>query len=189
MASNGFNCINNLTTNSFNFNGNTPLVGEIWSTWDQTSDPEGAKRECWEITDATDLGAVNPYLISEYADCYECLSNNYYLVLVTDCIGGGEYTIPLYEFGFLPIVGEKYYFEITNVGKNGGQFFSCFTIGTRKGSIVPFSKERFDENITYNRFQFINGTPSSLSYETCEPCLSGNSFTYEVTRCTLMTVL
>jgi len=184
MASNGFNCINNLTTNTFNFNGNTPLVGEIWSTWDQIADPNKAKRECWEITDATDYGATNPYLISEYTDCYECLANNYYVVRVTDCIGGSEYTIPLYEFGFLPVVDDTYYFEITNVGIDNSQFFSCFKIGTRGGSILGFSKADFDASITGDKFQFINGTPSSLSYESCPLCLANNSFTYEVTRCT-----
>jgi len=180
MASNGFNCINNLTTNTFNFNGNTPLVGEIWSTWDQIADPNKAKRECWEITNETDYGATNPYLISEYTDCYECLANNYYVVRVTDCIGRSVYTIPLYEFGFLPVVDDTYYFEITNVGKDSSQFFSCFVIS----EIFGFPKAEFDASITGDKFQFINGTPSSLSYESCPLCLADNSFTYEVTRCT-----
>jgi len=179
MASNGFNCAVNISTTNLNFNGNTPLVGQIWSSWDQILDPDTAKRSCWEITDATDFSATTPFLVQQYVDCYDCLVDNYYVIEVSDCLNRNTYIIPIYEFGFLPVLNETYYFEITNVPRIGS-FFSCFTI-SRYGGLA---KQDFDKNIETNKFQFINGTPSSTPYEGCELCLGDNSFTYEVTRCT-----
>lgn len=165
-----------------NLNGNTPSNGEIWSVWDN-ADPNKTTRRCITIQDSTATTTEQtPFLVSEYTDCYDCMSNNYYIVSVRNCIGGSGYAIPIYEFGFLPVVGETYYFEITNV--RNSQFFSCFTVD----GIKALPKSFFDESIAGNKFQFINGTPSSLSYETCDSCLSGNSITYEVARCTDDTV-
>jgi hypothetical protein len=178
MADFGIFCGDITTIQKVNLNGNTPSNGEIWSVW-TSADPNRALRRCITIQDSTATTTdPTPFLVSEYTDCYDCMSNNYYVIVVRDCIGNNQYVIPIYEFGFLPVAGETYYFEITNV--NNSQFFSCFTVTDIKLTLKP----EFDKLIADDRFQFINGTPSSLSYETCEPCLSGNSFTYEVTRCT-----
>jgi hypothetical protein len=178
MADNAINCVNNEGFN-VNFNGNTPTIGQIWSTWGSPSDPN-AQRICVEIIDLGNESS-KPYLISAYTDCYECLANNYYVVDVIDCSTGSIYNIPISEFGFIP-TGKTYYFEITNTGSRppSNQYFSCFTIE----SIYSISKFDFEQNILDDNFQLINGTPSETSYEECGPCLANNSLTYRVTRCT-----
>jgi hypothetical protein len=177
MSSNAISCISEQLV-SFNFNGNTPQVGEIWSTWGEL-DPESASRECWEITDVTDYGVLAPYLIQEYTDCYDCMSNNYGVVTVTDCIAvkpATQYTLTLESFGFLPTIGATYYLTFL-IGTE--LITTCVTVNS--DGIRQLTESDYNNDIASGKIGVVQIVPTLET--NCQDCLSGNSLSYGVQRC------
>ena len=99
---NSIRCADNRTL-SVNLNGNTPLIGEVWNV---TPALDSDAPFCVTIT----TGITEPtsaYLLdTQYIDCYDCLSNNYGVVTVTDCVDKTPFLLTLESFGSLPSVGD-----------------------------------------------------------------------------------
>lgn len=159
---------------SVNFNGNIPAIGEIWSFWDGV-DPNKVQRYCVEITDLTDDPLSNFRLQTQYTDCYDCVSQNYYVYSFQNCISGKNYTVPAYEFGSLPNIGQVYYMTLSF---RGSLITSCFTFKAYKNLTLG----DFNSSLNNNEFSLVTETPQ-LNTD-CQTCLSSNSLPYQVNRCT-----
>ena len=162
---------------SVNFNGNTPSIGEVWNT----SDINDKTPFCLTITTGVTEGSSTKLLTTQYTDCYDCLSNNYGTVAVTNCIFG-RYTLTLESFGFLPTIGATYYltFLITNPKGGSNLITTCVTVN--KDGIRQFSENDYTQFIADGKIGVIQIGPTLET--NCEDCLSDNSLSYEVQRCT-----
>jgi hypothetical protein len=172
MASNAIRCIDSAKV-SVNFNGNIPAIGEIWSFWGDV-DPNKVQRFCVEITDLTDDPLSSNRLQTQYTDCYDCVSQNYYVYAVQDCISNRIYNVPAYEFGSLPNLLEVYYMTLSF---RGSLITSCFTFKGYEN--LPLGD--FNSDLNNNKFALVTDTPQ-LNTD-CPTCLSSNSLSYEVNRC------
>lgn len=170
---NAIQCIDSIST-SVNFNGNIPAIGEIWSFWTNV-DPNKARRVCVEITDLTDDPLSSNRLQTQYTDCYDCVSQNYYVYTFQDCISNQIYTVPAYEFGSLPNLLEVYYMTLSF---QGSLITSCFTFKEYK----PILLDEFNTFLNGNKFALVTDTPQ-LNTD-CKICLTSNSLSYAVSRCT-----
>jgi hypothetical protein len=175
MASNSILCSNTGFTQSINFNSPPNLinVGDYWSAWNST-DPESAFRLCVKITTGTSDPSAFYTANTEYNDCYDCLVANYGVVTLKSCDGLSSVIIPVSEFGFIPISNGVYYF--TYEDSRGRSFTNCWVSDIRGVQLLP--KKSYD----LLKLNTITTTP--LSQATCRDCLSNNSLTYEVKRCT-----
>ena len=172
MASNAIRCIDSEEV-SVNFNGNIPAIGEIWSFWDDP-DPNKTIRTCVEITSLTGDSLSSNRLQTEYTDCYDCVSQNYYVYIFQNCINNKLYAVPAYEFGSLPNLLEVYYMTLSF---RGNLITSCFTFKDYKN--LPL--DDFNSDLNANNFALITDTPQLNTG--CQDCLSSNSFSYEVEKC------
>jgi DNA-binding beta-propeller fold protein YncE len=165
-------CIDNNRTLSVDFNGNTPLIGEVWNV---TPALDSDAPFCVTIT----TGITEPtsaYLLdTQYIDCYDCLSNNYGVVTVADCVDKTPFLLTLESFGSLPSVGDVYYMTFT-YGER--LFTSCYTIQT----IIQLTSKMYDANIIRGSLGNVIGTP--ILQIDCPDCLANNSLPYAVKRCT-----
>lgn len=173
MASNAIRCIDSVEV-SVNFNGNIPAIGEIWSFWESV-DPNKTQRYCVEINDLTDNPLSNNRLQTQYTDCYDCVSQNYYVYIFQDCVSDVLYSVPAYEFGSLPNLLEVYYMTLSI---RGSLITSCFTFKDYK----PIPLAEFNDILNNNKFALVTDTPQ-LNTD-CQTCLTSNSVSYEVSRCT-----
>ena len=159
-----------------NFNGNTPSIGEVWGT----SDINDKVLYCVTITTGVTEVTSTKLLTTQYTDCYDCMSNNYGVVRVTDCIGGGksrQYNLTLESFGFLPTIGATYYLTFL-IGSN--LITTCVTVN-REG-ISQLTESDYNNSIADGKIGVVQIVPT---LETdCKECLSGNSLSYVVQRCT-----
>lgn len=98
--------------------------------------------------------------------CYECYLNDdpNYQVFFQSCLDGEVYFIPLNLIGFLPLLGERYYLDITIEGK---PFQSCFTVV----GLEPLS----NSNTVLNSI--------SVPYVDCAECFTNNLIRYRVQDC------
>jgi hypothetical protein len=155
---------------SVNFDGNIPSIGEVWNTSDINDDHQ----YCVTITTGVTEVTSTTLLTTLYTDCYDCMSNNYGIVGVQDCIGG-EYTLTLESFGFLPTIGATYYltFLIGSI-----LITTCVTVG----GIKQLTENNYNNGVAGEKIGVVQIVPT---LETdCQDCLSGNSLSYEVQRCT-----
>ena len=158
-----------------NFNGNTPSIGEVWNT----SDINVEARLCVTITTGVTEGSSTTLLTTQYTDCYDCMSNNYGVVLVTDCISGKnpiQYALTLESFGFLPTIGATYYLTFL-LGSN--LITTCVIVD--RGGIKQISENDYTGGITDGRIGVVQIGPTLET--NCQDCLSGNSLSYEVQNC------
>jgi len=166
-------CRNNQPT-SVNFGGYVPSIGEVWNVMaldDQVP-------YCVTITTGiTDAGS-SLLLDTQYTDCYDCMSNNYGVVSVTDCIRGDEYILTLDSFGFIPIEGATYYLTFI---LRGSITTTCVTVNTRGGA-EQIDSETYNNSILYQKFGIVQTTPTLEG--SCQECLTNNSLPYIVQRCT-----
>jgi hypothetical protein len=158
---------------SVNFNGNTPSIGEVWNT----SDINDKTPFCLTITTGVTEGSSTKLLTTQYTDCYDCMSNNYGTVTVTDCINGKRYLLTLESFGFLPTIGATYYLTFL-IGSN--LITTCVTVD--KDGIRQISENEYTQFIADGKIGVIQIGPTLDT--NCQDCLSGNSLSYEVKRCT-----
>ena len=159
-----------------NFNGNAPSIGEVWST----SDINDKVLYCVTITTGVTEVTSTKLLTTQYTDCYDCMSNNYGVVRVTDCIGGGksrQYNLTLESFGFLPTIGATYYLTFL-IGSN--LITTCVTVN-REG-IRQLAESDYSSGIIRGKIGVVQIGPTLET--NCQDCLSGNSLSYEVQRCT-----
>ena len=159
-----------------NFNGNTPSIGDVWNT----SDINGDHQYCVTITTGVTNGSSTTLLTTLYTDCYDCMSNNYGVVSVTDCISGQlaiQYNLTLESFGFLPTIGATYYLTFL-IGPN--LITTCVTVN--RGGIAQLTESNYNYSIAFGRIGVVQIVPT---LETdCRDCVSGNTLSYAVQRCT-----
>ena len=158
-----------------NFNGNTPSIGEVWNT----SDINNTTPLCVTITTGVTEGSSTTLLTTQYTDCYDCMSNNYGVVSVTDCISGKnpiQYALTLESFGFLPTIGATYYLTFL-LGSN--LITTCVTVD--RGGIEQISENDYTGGITDGKIGVVQVGPTLET--NCQDCLSGNSLSYEVQNC------
>jgi hypothetical protein len=160
-----------------NFNGNTPSIGEVWNT----SDIEDKTPFCVTITTGVTDGSSTKLLTTQYTDCYDCLSNNYGTVTVTDCIGT-RYLLTLESFGFLPTIGATYYLTFLLTNPKGGSNLITTCVTVNKDGIIQISENEYTQFIADGKIGVIQIGPTLET--NCEDCLSDNSLSYEVQRCT-----
>lgn len=139
MASNSQLCLFDKEF-SINFNGNTILAGQIWSS----SGTNSSEIFCVEIIDNIDEPGSRYSATTQYSDCYECVTENNGLYLFTICgsIAGGEIAIPVSELGedfFLSglttLTSGSFYLEYENDGNisNGCVTFNTLLVLTPEG--------------------------------------------------------
>jgi hypothetical protein len=162
---------------SVNFNGNAPSIGEVWNTSNINDD----RPYCVTITTGVTEVTSTKLLTTQYTDCYDCMSNNYGIVLVTDCIGSKNYSLTLESFGFLPTIGATYYltFLISSPGKSN-LITTCVTVN--KEGIRQLTENEYNDGVAYRKIGVVQIGPTLET--NCQDCLSGNSLSYEVQRCT-----
>jgi hypothetical protein len=161
-----------------NFNGNTPSIGEVWNT----SDIEDKTPFCVTITTGVTDGSSTKLLTTQYTDCYDCLSNNYGTVTVIDCINGTRYLLTLESFGFLPTIGATYYLTFLLTNPKGGSNLITTCVTVNKDGIIQISENEYTQFIADGKIGVIQIGPTLET--NCEDCLSDNSLSYEVQRCT-----
>jgi hypothetical protein len=163
-----------------NFNGNTPSIGEVWNT----SDINNTTPLCVTITTGVTEGSSTTLLTTQYTDCYDCMSNNYGVVSVTDCISGKipiTYLLTLESFGFLPTIGATYYLTFLILTPSGPSLITtCVTVD--RGGITQINENEYTGGIAVGKIGVIQIGPTLET--NCQDCLSGNSLSYEVQRCT-----
>ena len=174
MANNAIRCYDSRPI-SVNLTGNTVTTGETWSAWSDLLDPENASRVCVEIVDTNDAESRSA-LVQQYTDCYDCLSNNYGVYEIRNCINNEVFNVPAEFFGSLPNINEVYYITIQSSESN--TITGCFTIQ----SISQQRQSEYEANLAANKFYTPITTPALEG--SCEDCLVNNSLTYEVSRCT-----
>jgi hypothetical protein len=160
---------------SVNFNGNTPSIGEVWGTSDIKN-----RLYCVTITTGVTEVTSTTLLTTLYTDCYDCMSNNYGIVLVTDCISGKipiQYTLTLESFGFLPTIGATYYLTFL-IGSN--LITTCVTVN--RDGIEQLTESDYNNGIADGKIGVVQIGPTLET--NCQDCLSSNSLSYEVQRCT-----
>jgi len=158
-----------------NFNGNTPSIGDVWNT----SDINGDHQYCVTITTGVTEGSSTTLLTTPYTNCYDCMSNNYGIVSVTDCISGKApitYLLTLESFGFLPTIGATYYLTFL-IGSN--LITTCVTVN--RGGITQLTESDYSSSITNGKIGVVQIGPTLET--NCQDCLSGNSLSYEVQNC------
>jgi len=171
MADNGIECVYG-TSRDVNFNGNTPLIGEIWVASD---DPNILQKQiCVEIT-ASDDGS-GKYLLSGYTDCYECMAANYAVYIFQDCISNKTFEVTVESFGSLANLDEVYYF---NFLRQSGYFTACAKL---VGVSYYSTQQALNNQIIKGRTSIVQGTP--VLQDTCTSCLTGNTVPHLVNRCT-----
>jgi hypothetical protein len=161
---------------SVNFNGNTPSIGEVWNTSDINDD----RPYCVTITTGVTEVTSTKLLTTLYTDCYDCMSDNYGVVLVADCISGKirtEYTLTLESFGFLPTIGATYYLTFL-IGSS--LITTCVTVS--RGGISQLTESDYNDGVAGGKIGVVQIVPTLET--NCQDCLSGNSLSYEVQRCT-----
>ena len=169
-------CQDENKTYEVNFNGNTPSIGEVWNTSD-INDPHSY---CVTITTGVTEGSSTTLLTTQYTDCYDCMSNNYGVVLVTDCIGGNRYILTLESFGFLPTIGATYYLTFLISSPRGSNLITaCVTVN--KEGIRQIIENEYTGGIAFGRIGVVQIGPTLET--NCQDCLSGNSLSYEVQNC------
>jgi hypothetical protein len=161
---------------SVNFNGNIPSIGEVWNT----SNINGERPYCVTITTGVTEVSSTTLLTTLYTDCYDCMSNNYGVVSVTDCIGGKiriQHDLTLESFGFLPTIGATYYLTFL-LGSD--LITTCVTVN--RGGIQQLTESDYNNSIADGKIGVIQIGPTLET--NCQDCLSGNSLSYKVQRCT-----
>jgi DNA-binding beta-propeller fold protein YncE len=136
---------------------------------------------CVTITNGVTEGSSTKLLTTQYTDCYDCLSNNYGTVTVTDCIGT-RYLLTLESFGFLPTIGATYYLTFLLTNPKGGSNLITTCVTVNKDGIRQISENEYTQFITDGKIGVIQIGPTLET--NCQDCLSGNSLSYEVARCT-----
>jgi hypothetical protein len=166
---------------SVNFDGNTPSIGEVWNTLNINL-LEKPIPYCVTITTGVTEVTSTKLLTTQYTDCYDCMSNNYGIVLVTDCIGDSkirsQYNLTLESFGFLPTIGATYY--LTFLIEGSSLITTCVTVN-REG-IRQLTESDYNNSIADGKIGVVQIVPTLET--NCQDCLSGNSLSYEVQRCT-----
>ena len=159
-----------------NFNGNTPSIGEVWNTSNIDNEPP----YCVTITTGVTEGSSTTLLTTQYTDCYDCMSNNYGIVSVTDCNINRTYLLTLESFGFLPTIGATYYltFLIANPKEGSNLITTCVTVNR---GIRQLIENEYTQGITVGKIGVVQVGPTLET--NCQDCLSGNSLSYVVTRC------
>ena len=162
-----------------NFNGNTPSIGEVWNT----SDINDSTPFCVTITTGVTEGSSTRLLTTQYTDCYDCMSNNYGVVSVTNCIGGNRYVLTLESFGFLPTIGATYYLTfLISSPRESNLITACVTVDEPGKGIRQLIENEYTQGIAFGKIGVIQIGPTLET--NCQDCLSGNSLSYKVQRCT-----
>ncbi len=170
---------------SVNFNGNIPSIGEVWNTLNIISLEEPVPY-CVTITTGVTEVTSTTLLTTQYTDCYDCMSNNYGVVVVTDCIGGdirgNQYFLTLESFGFLPTIDATYYLTFLISSPRGSNLITTCVTVNRRGGIQQLTENEYNSGVANGQIGVVQIVPT---LETdCQDCLSGNSLSYEVQRCT-----
>ena len=168
-------CIDN-TISSINFNGNSPLIGEIWSA---TNEPTiGGIYYCYEITTLINETGSIFSAQTPYETCDDCLRANYGVIRISDCIRGTMYFVTYDSFTGVPIIGEVFNGTISFVGGKPISLSSCFTID----DIGQYSEREYDNQLSSGKLGTI--TTLNIVYTGCTDCLTGSTVPYDVIRCT-----
>jgi hypothetical protein len=160
-----------------NFNGNVPSIGEVWNT----SDINDKVLYCVTITTGVTEVTSTKLLTTQYTDCYDCMSNNYGVVTVQDCIGGTSYLLTLESFGFLPTIGATYYLTFLISSPRGSNLITtCVTVNRQEG-IKQLTESDYNDGVAGGKIGVVQIVPTLET--NCQDCLSGNSLSYEVQNC------
>jgi len=184
MPANSILCIDQSEL-SIDFSGQTIPIGSfITATQDANPDPLDNINYCFQITDVDQ--APGPGFTAttniNYTSCYDCLVNNYSVVVFVDCLTSTiECPIKLNQLGYIPTGNSIFYMTLSNVGgRIEGIYTGCFYIS----QIIQVSQNTYDGYISANDFFTIDEIKYS-NYSTCDECLNGFSAGTDYTSCTI----
>jgi len=173
-------CITSLGSDNVDFNGQSiPIGSYITATSNFPPDPATDIFSCVNVIDADQPGAPLTATTDIYSSCYECLIDNYTVVILSGCSSTFLFQpqFDLSQFGFIPTLGNIYYLQITNVGgSNEGTYTECFTVSSVEQLTETDYNSKITEYFTIDRIIFSN-------YSTCEECLNGFSAGTETDVC------
>ena len=158
---------------SLNFNGNSPLVGQVWVTYNSI-DIDTRFGICAEITDLTDEPSSDWSATTQYTDCFNCLINSNYIAVLKNC------QIPV--LFSIPVSGltETQY---NHLSSGGTIFLDYISSGVIQKGCFTISKITSTDNIQFS-FLVSNVQVLNVTIETeCESCITNNSIVAEVTNC------
>jgi hypothetical protein len=165
------------TQGTINFNGFSPLIGEIWMATDDLT--TAGIRNCYEITSLINEPSGSYSAQTEYTTCDECLRANYGVIRLSNCLSNAGYYVTYDSFIGVPIIGDVFNGTISFTG--GGRpttISSCFTID----SINQYSENQYNINLSVGKVGTI--TDINNVYTGCTDCLTGSTVQYSVKRCT-----
>jgi hypothetical protein len=178
MASNSLICnptsVNNI---NINFSGQTVSTGQTWIAVDNIVNPEKSNNICVEISSLSDDPSSAYSAITQYSNCYDCLTGNNAIITFSNCFTRIEIILNLSEFS------ESEYNLFTSAStfylkylSNGSLSEGCFTI--KKLIILPIIQ--YNELINANQ---ISSLTEKYSVSDCQTCLSTYGSMYEVENC------
>jgi hypothetical protein len=195
MAVNAILCTDN-SEQSVDFSGQSISVGSYITVSDFSGgSPELDIFLCTQITDVDQPGSSLSATSNVYSSCYDCLVQNYTLVIMVDCLTN-SITIPIIitEFGYIPTIN-----TILNLiidvpsGRNAGRYSGCYYVSsliqtseneyintylTELGIINQIVSSNFSLENGCN--ECLNGFSAGTTSETCNICWDGTGYTATV---------
>jgi hypothetical protein len=183
MAINAIYCNDGVTTENINFSGQSiPLGSFITAIEISNPDPLENINYCLEITST---GQTGPFILtattSAFTSCYDCLVQNNTIITISSCDSSLSGAFPISAFGYIPIVDEVIYAQIT-INDRGD--FSAYTTCFKINEVLQVSARAYVDDfeptfsiidqIIHSNFSLENG---------CNECLNGFSAGTESTIC------
>lgn len=158
---------------SINFNGNSPSIGEVWVSYNDT-DINKRVGTCVEITDLTDETSSTWSATTQYTDCFNCLINSNYIAVLNNCQIDNQVSIPI------SALTETQY---NHLSSGGTIFLDYISSGVIQKGCFFINNITSTNNIQFS-FVVSNVQVLNVTIETgCESCITNNSIVAEVTNC------
>jgi hypothetical protein len=166
------------SSETINFSGQTIPIGSYITATDSPP-ANDIINYCFEITDVSASGTYTA-TTNTFSSCYDCLANNYAVVILSPCDSNYPYDRPVFDitdFGYIVQEG-IFNLEFTIEGGSGTETYSgCFEFeGLEQLSEDDYNGLPTNQQATLVQIFFSN-------YTTCDECLYGFSAGTESTIC------
>lgn len=178
MASNSIVC-NPISVNytNINFSGQTVSTGQTWLVVDDITNPEKSNNQCVEILFLSDDPSTSLSALTQYSNCYDCLTGNSAVVTFDNCFNRTQIILNISEFSELEYnsfnSSSVFYFKYL---LNGSLSEGCFLINR----ISVLSINDYNRLVNSNQIAVLT---EKYSVSDCQTCLSTYGLMYEVENC------